>query len=188
MAAYVGTSSEQNLRKTLLKFRHNDCNVNAPTTKKRKKFQLHITGWKKASEIKYKSDCFCVMFVIHSFQWSRFHFDKLRNEKERDIWNNVRQCSWASHWTVYSTLPLRLCLPPVPLAHSPMLPRLPMQRADSVMTLPSPIAFPKGEKREKVEEKMLSWLCKAERTPNEYIIMLIKVSVCFGYGQLVHFK
>lgn len=40
--------------------------------------------------------------------------------------------------------------------------------------------------REKVKEWLPdSWLCKAEHTPHEYIIMLIKVTVCFGYGRLL---
>lgn len=86
---------------------------------------------------------------------------------------------------------LSLRLPLVPLAHSPMLTLLPMQRADSVMSIPEtpiPHHFPQGREREKVEEWMLSWLYKAERTPNEYIFMAIKVTVCFGYGRLACYQ
>lgn len=61
-------------------------------------------------------------------------------------------------YTTY-TLSLSLRLPLVPLAHSPMLTLLPMQRADSVMSIPEtpiPHHFPQGREREKVEEWMLS--------------------------------
>ena len=105
------------------------------------------------------------------------------------------------------TLFLSPCLPRVPLAHSPMLTRLPMQRADSVMSVRSRDSHPpslsprergrererergreRETEREKVEDWMLSWLYKAESTPNEYIIMPIKVTMCFGSGRLACYQ
>lgn len=66
-----------------------------------------------------------------------------------------------------------------------------MQRADSVMSIPEtpiPHHFPQGREREKVEEWILSLLCKAERTPNEYIFVPVKVTMCFGYGRLACYQ
>lgn len=102
------------------------------------------------------------------------------------LWNEAKQSAEARHWTIYNIL--SLSPPLVSWAHSPMLTLLPVQRADSVMCIPEtplPHHFPQG--RERVEERMLSWLYKAERTPNEYIYMPIKIMRC-SCGRLACFQ
>lgn len=82
---------------------------------------------------------------------------------------------------IQHTLSLPCFLSSLTHAHSP-------SRADSVMCIPEtplPHHFPQG--RERVEERMLSWLYKAERTPNEYIYKPIKIMHC-SCGRLAFFQ
>lgn len=88
----------------------------------------------------------------------------LNESRERETYCcKMSQCSDSSHWIIYSINAniLSLCLSLAPLVHSPMLTRLPMQRADSVMSVPeSPIPhhFPQGSERKREREKVKEWM------------------------------
>lgn len=98
---------------------------------------------------------------------------------------NKAQKLVTGQYTTYS-LSLPCFLSSLTHAHSPSRAKSRFCHVHSRDSPPPPLSPREGE-RERVEERMLSWLYKAERTPNEYIYMPIKI-MCYSCGRLACFQ